>query len=106
MRKRSFICCHVRIFVMLSFFLSTIYLQDLARNCVDKIVGNRIPMGTNCAPLVAGLILFYYERDFMLSLSDSNQADDIEAFNFTSRYLDDLLNSDNPYFEQTVSQIH
>ena len=32
-----------------------------------QIVG--IPMGTNCAPLVA--VLFCYERDFMLSLSDN-----------------------------------
>ena len=65
-----------------------------------------IPMGTNCAPLVADLFLFCYERDFMLSLSDNNQADIIEAFNSTSRYLDDLLNIDNPYFEQMVGQIY
>ena len=38
----------------------------------------------------------------MLSLSDNNQADIIEALNSTSRYLDDLLNIDNPYFEQMV----
>ena len=42
----------------------------------------------------------------MLSLSDNNQADIIEAFNSTSRYLDDLLNIDNPYFEQMVGQIY
>ena len=69
-----------------------------------QIIG--IPMGTNCAPLVADLFLFCYERDFMLSLSDNNQADIIEAFNSTSRYLDDLLNIDNPYFEQMVGQIY
>ena len=69
-----------------------------------QIVG--IPMGTYCAPLVAELFLFCYERDFMLSLSDNNQADIIEAFNSTSRYLDDLLNIDNPYFEQMVGQIY
>ena len=69
-----------------------------------QIVG--IPMGTNCAPLVADLFLFCYERDFMLSLSDNNQADIIEAFNSTSRYLDDLLNIDNAYFEQMVGQIY
>ena len=51
-------------------------------------------MGTNCAPLVADLFLFCYERDFMKSLSDDNQADNIEVFNSTSRYLDDLLNID------------
>ena len=54
----------------------------------------------------ADLFLFCYEKDFILSLSDNNQADVIEIFNSTSRYLDDLLNIDNPYFEQMVSQIY
>ena len=49
-------------------------------------------MGTNCAPLAADLFLFCYERDFMMSLSDDKQADVIDAFNTTSRYLDDILN--------------
>ena len=62
-------------------------------------------MSTNCAPLVADLFLFCYERD-LLSLSDNNQADIIEAFNSTSRYLDDLLNIDDSYFEQMVGQIY
>ena len=65
-----------------------------------------IQMGTNRAPLVADLFLFCYERDFMLSLSDNNQADIIEAFNSTTRYLDDLLNIVNLYFEQMVGQIY
>ena len=42
----------------------------------------------------------------MLSLSDNNQADIIEAFNSTSRYSDDLLTIDNPYFEHKVGQIY
>ena len=42
----------------------------------------------------------------MLSLSDNNQTDIIEAFNSTSSYLDDLLNIDSPYFEQMVGQIY
>ena len=57
-----------------------------------------IPMCTNCAPLIADLILFCYERDFMVSLSGDTLAVVIEAFNSTSRYLDDILNIDNPYF--------
>ena len=65
-----------------------------------------ISMSANCAPLVADLLLFCFERDFMLSLSDNNQTDIIEAFNSTSRYLDDLLNIDHPYFEQMVGQIY
>ena len=48
-----------------------------------QIVG--IPMGTNCAPLVADLVLFCYERDFKLSISDNNQAKVFEAFNSTLR---------------------
>ena len=48
-------------------------------------------MGTNCAPLVADLFLFCYERDFMKSVKSENQADIIEAFNSTSRYHHDLL---------------
>ena len=69
-----------------------------------QIVG--IPMGTNCAPLVSDLLLFCYERVFMKDLSSNNQADVIKAFNSTSRYLDDLLNIDNPYFEGMVNQIY
>ena len=65
-----------------------------------------IPMGTNCAPLVEDLFLFCYERDFMKSLSRENQADIIEAFNSTSRYLDALLNIDNIYFNQMVDRIY
>ena len=57
-----------------------------------------IPMGTNCAPLVPNLFLFSYERDFMMSLSDDKQADIIDAFNTSSRYLDDILNIDIVYF--------
>ena len=53
-------------------------------------------MGTNCAPPVADLFLICYERDFVLALSDNNQADITEAFDSTSRYLDNLLNIYNP----------
>ena len=42
----------------------------------------------------------------MMSLSDDKQADVIDAFNTTSRYLDDILNINNVYFENMVSQIY
>ena len=54
---------------------------------------------TNCL-FTNGYKDFFFERDFMLSLSDNNQADVVEAFISTSRYLDDLLNIDSPYFAQ------
>ena len=42
----------------------------------------------------------------MKSLSRENQADIFEAFNSTSRYLDNLLNIDNIYFDQMVDRIY
>ena len=63
-------------------------------------------MGTNCAPLVTDLFLFCHERDFMMSFSDDKQADIIDAFSTTSRYLDDILNVNNVYFNNMVSQLY
>ena len=80
------------------------YIYKICSKLYRQIVG--IPMGTNCAPPVADFFVFSYERDFMLSLSDNNQTDIIEAFNSTSIYLDDLLNIDYPYFEQMVGKIY
>ena len=86
----------------LSFLLDNIYIR-FGTKLYRQIVG--IPLGTNCAPLVADLFLFCYERDFTKDLSSDNQADVIKAFNSKSRYLDDLLNIDNPYFEG-INQIY
>ena len=80
----------------LSYRLDNIYIR-FGNKLYKQIVG--IPMGTNCAPLVADLFLFCYERDFMTSLSDDNQADNIEAFYSPSRYLNNLFNIGNPDFE-------
>ena len=69
-------------------------------------------MGTNCAPLVADFFLFCNdfflfcnETDFMMSLSDDKQAYVIDAFNTSSRYLDDILDINNVYFDNMVSQM-
>ena len=51
---------------------------------------------------MADLLLFCYEKEFMTSLSADKDAEIIEAFNPTSRYLDDLLNIDNTYFDSMV----
>ena len=63
-------------------------------------------MDIYCTPLVAYLFWVCYERDFMLSLSCDNQTDIIKAFYSTYRYLDDLLNIDNPNVEHMVDQIN
>ena len=87
----------------LTFFLDNIYII-FGSKLYRQIVG--IPMGTNCAPLIADLFLFCYERDFVLSLPEDNQSDVIEAFNSTSRYLDYLLNIDNNFFDSMVNPIY
>ena len=61
-------------------------------------------MGTNCAPL--DLLLFCCERNCMITLSDYKQASINDAFNTTARYLDDILNKDNIYFDNMVSKIY
>ena len=87
----------------IAFLLGNIFIR-FGTKLYRHVVG--IPTSTNCAPLVADLFLFCYERDFMMSLSDDKQADFIDAFNTTSRYLDDILNFNNVYFDTMVSQIY
>ena len=90
--------------VMPLFIFWIIFLLDLELNFIDKLLVFRWE-------LIVLLLLqicsfFCYERDFMKSLSRENQADINEAFNSTSRYLDNLLNIDNIYFDQMVNQIY
>ena len=85
------------------YLLDSIYIR-FGTKLYRQIVG--IPMGTNCAPLVADLFLFCNERYFMKDLSTDNQVDVLKAFNSTSRYLYDLLNIDYSYFGGMVNQIY
>ena len=68
----------------------------------QQIVG--IPMGTNCAPLIADLFLYCYERD----LQKSKRFDliHVDMFNDTSRYHDDIFTIDNPEFEKHIPDIY
>ena len=87
----------------LNFLLNNIYVR-FGQKIFRQVIG--IPMGTNCAPLIADLFLYCYESDFMLKLSKGNNDNLIEAFNNTSRYLDDVLNLDNPYFADHIADIY
>ena len=50
-------------------------------------------MGTDCAPLLANLFLFYYEYAYMKGLMKN----DFRLANNTVRYIDDLLALNNMY---------
>ena len=88
--------------IALTFLLDNIFIR-FGTKLYRQVVG--IPMGTNCAPLVADLFLLCYERDFMMSLPDDKQADVIDAFYTTSIFVD-ILNINNHYFDNMVGQIY
>ena len=87
----------------LTFLLDNIFIR-FGTKLYRQVVG--ISMGTNFASLVTDLFLFCYESDFMMALSDDNQADIIDAFNTTSRYLNNIFNINSVYFDTMVSQIY
>jgi hypothetical protein len=59
----------------------------------QQVVG--IPMGTNCAPLLADLFLYSYESEFLQKLVRDKKIHEARAFNFTYRYIDDVLSINN-----------
>ena len=80
---------NVKNVVTLSTVVWTNYLSDLAIKFIDKLKvseedKHRSPFLHTC-----------YEKDFMMSFSEENQHDIIEAFKSNSKYLDDLLNTDH-----------
>ena len=90
-------------------------LMAMIEYLVDNIyvhVGNRvfrqcigIPMGTDCAPLLANLYLFYFEYQYMKKLMKNNRGK-AKQFSHTVRYIDDLLTLNNPSFETEIYNIY
>ena len=65
-----------------------------------------IPMGTNCAPLLVDIFLYSYEADFIQSLLSTGQKKLASQFNFTYRYIDDVLSINNPDFDNYLGQMY
>ena len=76
----------------------------IVRYSFQQIVG--IPMGTNCAPLLADLFLFSYESEFLQTLVKNKRIKEARLFNFTFRYIDDVLSINNPNFSVWVPLIY
>ena len=57
-------------------------------------------MGTNCAPLLADLVLYSYESEFLQKLVKNKKIHEATAFNFTYRYIDDVLSINNSRFAE------
>ena len=68
------------------------------------IVG--IPMGTNCAPLLADLFVYSYESEFLQKLVKDKKIHEARAFNFTYRYIEDVVSINNSRFAEFLPLIY
>ena len=88
---------------MLEFLVDNIFV-DFAGHVFQQIVG--IPMGTNCAPLLADIFLYSYEAELIQILLSTDRKQLASRFNFTYKYIDDVLSINNPDFENYLGQMH
>ena len=85
---------------MLDFLIDKIYVE-----CgFQQVIG--IPMGTDCAPLLADLFLYSYEADFIQSLIKTDKRHLAKSFNFTFRYIDYVMSLNNTKFGDFVDAIY
>ena len=87
---------------LFDFLIDNIYVQ-IGSVVVKQAIG--IPMGTDCAPLIADPFLFSFERDFMKGLICNDIAVAKRCSN-TIRYIDDLLTLNNTTFRNSIGKIY
>ena len=86
---------------MLEFLIDNIFVS-FGGKLFQQVVG--IPMGTNCAPLLADLFVYSYE--FLQKLVKDKKMHEARAFNFTYRYTDDVLSINNSRFAEFLPLIY
>ena len=70
--------------MMLEYIIDNIFVE-FSRRIFQQTIG--IPMGTNCAPLLAYLFLYSYEAVFVHSLLQAGKKHLAQQFNFTYTYI-------------------
>ena len=88
---------------MLEFLVDNIFVV-FGEKVFRQTVG--IPMGTNCAPLLTDIFLYSHEAEFIQSLLSAGKKRFASQFNFTYRYIDDVLSISNPDFENYLGQMY
>ena len=89
---------------MLEFLVDNIFVIFAGKG-FQQIVG--IPMGTNCAPLLADIFLYSYEAEFIQSLLSIGRKKLASRFNYTYRYIDDVLSIlYNPEFKNYLGKMY
>ena len=84
---------------MLEYLIKNIFVEFTGR-IFQQTIG--IPMGTNCAPLLADLCI---EAEFVQSLLQAGKKHLAQQFNFTYRYIDDVLSLKNTNFAEYLEFI-
>ncbi|KAK6191166.1 hypothetical protein SNE40_002905 [Patella caerulea] len=92
----------IKIIQMLDFLIDNIFIE-FGGEIYQQVVG--IPMGTNCAHLLADLFLYSYKAEYIQALVKTNKRL-VRHFNFTYRYIDDVLSLNNPKFSDYVEFIY
>ena len=82
---------------MLEFLIVNIFVE-IGGHIFQHCIG--IPIATDCTPLLADLFLYSYEAEFMQSLLKQNKISVAKAFNFTYRYIDDVISLNNSKFSE------
>ena len=84
----------------------SIFFVEFGGRIFQQTIG--IPMGTNCAPLLADLLLYMYsyEAEFVQSLLKVGKKDLAQQFNFTYRYIDNVLSLNNTKFAEYLEFIY
>ena len=90
---------------MLGFLVDNIFVV-FAGKVFQQMLG--IPMGTDCAPLLADIFLYSYEAEFIQPLLDISTGRKllVSWFNFTYQYIDNVLSINNPEFENFLGQMY
>ena len=82
---------------------SITYLSPLEGHCFSRSSAYQC---TNCAPLLADLFLYSYESEFLQKLVKDKKIHEARAFNFTYRYIDDVLSINNSRFAEFLPLIY
>ena len=88
---------------MIEFLMDNIYVR-FGGQLFRQMVG--IPVGTNCAPLLADLFLYSYENEFLDKLIKEGKRKLARKFNLSYRYTDDLISFNNKRFKEFISDIY
>ena len=89
---------------MIEFLVDNIYVR-FGGQLLRQIVG--IPMGTNCALLLADLFLYCYKNEFLDKLINQGKRKLARKFSLSYLYIDDdLISFNDKRFKEFISDIY